>query len=211
MKRLHTTPAPLPAALAPVLALASLAILTCAPARAQADPAWLRMWQEAQTHRPAELGPEGRIAPAGEPGTPLVVDGRVVEPDGTTPAAGVTVFAYQTDRDGIYFSDRRPGSPWRLQGWARTGADGRFLLRTIRPGPYPNRSVPAHIHFTFESPEHGRQWSDSLRFADDPLLSDQEKAASAAAGRFGSICAVRTENGIAHVRYTVRLKPEADF
>ena len=153
--------------------LAVVALLTapsCGPVQGQADPEWLRMWQEAQTHRPADLGPEGRIAPADEPGTPLVVDGRVVEPDGETPAPGVVVFAYQTDRDGIYFSDGRPGSPWRLQGWARTDADGRFTFRTIRPGPYPGRHVPAHIHFAVESPKHGRQWTDSLRFADDPLL-----------------------------------------
>ena len=70
------------------------------------------------TVRPARLGPEARIAPAGEPGTPLVVD--------------------------------------------------------------------------------GRQWSDSLR-------SKQEKAAAGTDGRFGSIRPVRTEDGVAHVRYTVRL------
>jgi len=198
-------------ALPPVLLAAALATLAAVPARGQADPAWLRMWREAQDHRPAELGSAGRIAPAGEAGTPLVVDGRVVQPDGTRPAAGVIVFAYQTDRDGIYFSDSRPGSPWRLQGWVRTDADGRFTFRTIRPGHYPNRHVPAHIHFTVVSPRYGRQWADSLRFADDPLLSEQEKAASAADGRFGSIRPVRTEDGVAHVRYTVRLKPDADF
>jgi protocatechuate 3,4-dioxygenase, beta subunit len=181
------------------------------PALAQVDQDWLRMWNEAQTHRPAELGAVVRIAPAAEPGTPLVVEGRVFEPDGTLPAAGVVVFAYQTDRDGIYFNRERPGSPWRLQGWARTDADGRFELRTIRPGPYPGRRVPAHIHFSFESPTYGRQWSDSLRFADDPLLSDREKQESAAAGRFGAVCAVRTEDGVAHVRYAVKLKPKPDF
>jgi protocatechuate 3,4-dioxygenase, beta subunit len=208
MKRIRSlSPPPFVALL---LALAPPALASAAP-RPRVDPDWLRMWQQAQTHRPAHLGPEGRIAPAGEPGTPLVVEGQVFEPDGTTPAPDVVVFAYQTDKDGIYFSDSRPGSPWRLQGWVRTDDAGRFVFRTVRPGPYPGRQVPAHVHFSFESPTHGRQWSDSLRFADDPLLSEREKDESAAAGRFGGVCAVRSEDGVARVRYFVRLKPEPDF
>jgi Dioxygenase len=179
--------------------------------RAQVDPDWLRMWREAQTHRPSTLGPSGRIAPAGEPGTPLVVAGQVFDPSGTRPAANVVVFAYQTDRDGIYFGPGKPGRPWRLQGWTKTGEDGRFEFRTVRPGPYPHRHQPAHIHIALESPVYGRQWTDSLLFADDPLVSADERARSAAAGRFGHVCDLRIEDGVAHVRISIRLKDAPDF
>ena len=175
------------------------------------DQDWLRMWTAVQAHRPARLASESRIAPAAEPGTPLVVHGQVIDPDGMTPAAGVVVFAYQTDRRGYYFTQARPGSSWRLRGWVRTDSGGRFVFRTIRPGPYPGRSQPAHIHFTLESPAYGRQWTPSLNFADDPLVSGEEKEKSDAAGRFGPVRPVHVVDGIAQVSFFVKLKPRPDF
>lgn len=182
-----------------------------APAGGQVDPEWLRMWEEAQGQRPGELSSSGRIAPEGEPGVPLVAHGRVVAPDGETPVAGAVVFAYQTDRDGIYFGPDRPGRPWRLQGWAMTDADGRFTLETVRPGAYPGRRVPAHVHLSVETETHGRQWTGELRFADDPLVGESERRRSEAAGELGNVRPVHVEDGVAHVDFTIRLKPAGDF
>jgi protocatechuate 3,4-dioxygenase beta subunit len=155
----------------------------------------------------------GRIAPPGEPGDLLLVEGRVFQPDGTTAAADVVVFAYQTDRDGLYASPRQPGIPWRLKGWARTDADGQFGFRTIRPGTYRNRSQPAHIHLTVESPTYGRQWAPSILFEDDPLVSSAERVKSEEAGIFGHVCGVTVEAGsrVAHVWYCIKLKENPDF
>ncbi|MGH9382517.1 MAG: hypothetical protein ACRD2Z_18210 [Thermoanaerobaculia bacterium] len=178
---------------------------------AQVDPEWLRMWTEAQTHRPADLDSTGRIAPEGEPGTPLVIHGRVVAPDGRTPVPGVTVFAYQTDEAGVYFGPDKPGRPWRLQGWVVTDATGRFELRTIRPGAYPGRRIPAHVHLSVETPEHGRQWTEELRFADDPMVTTQERRRAADRGRLGGVRPVRRVDGVHHVSFAIRLKPEGDF
>jgi len=203
--------------------MTTLALLRCAlpvltvamalapPAHARVDEDWLRMWRVAQRHRPRVLASTGRIAPRDEPGTPLVVEGRVFGPDGTTPASHVVVFAYHADREGIYFGPGEPGAPWRLQGWAETDESGRFELRTIRPGPYPDRSEPAHVHVTLESPEYGSQWTPSLRFADDPLVTREEKARSEAVRPFGHVGKVRIEDGVAHVRLLVRLKFKPDF
>lgn len=182
-----------------------------ATARSQVDAEWLRMWTEAQTHRPAALDSTGRIAPEDEPGTPLVIHGRVVAPDGRAPVSGVTVFAYQTDGDGIYSGPGKPGRPWRLQGWVVTDKAGRFEFRTIRPGSYPGRQVPAHVHLTVEAPEHGRQWTDELRFADDPLLGAQRRRRAVEQERFGGVRRVRTVAGVQHVDFTIRLKPGGDF
>lgn len=185
-------------------------ILLASGANAQVDSHWLEMWREAQAHRPASLASTGRIAPEDEPGTPLVIHGQVVATDGRTPVPGTTVFAYQTDEDGIYSGPGKPGDPWRLQGWVVTDEKGRFELRTVRPGSYPGRTVPAHVHLTVETREHGRQWTEELRFADDPLL-DAEQRRRAAADRFGGVRLVRTIDGVQHVDFTIRLKPDGDF
>lgn len=186
-----------------------LAALLVIPSTAQNDPGWLRQWHAAQRERPAAIGMAGRIAQTDEPGVPLAVHGQVFQPDGATPAPNVVVFAYQTDAAGLY---SRPGDAeeWRLKGWATTDADGRFEFATIRPGPYPGRTEPAHIHMTVESRTFGRQWAELL-FADDPLVTAAVRDRSAWAGRFGFVRPVRVEAGIGHVEIAVRLKRTSDF
>lgn len=186
-------------------------ILLASGANAQVDSRWLEMWNEAQAHRPAPLDATGRIAPADELGTPLVIHGRVVAPDGRTTVPGATVFAYQTDEDGIYSGPGKPGTPWRLQGWVVTDEEGRFELRTVRPGSYPGQRVPAHVHLTVETRDHGRQWTEELQFADDPLLDAEQRRRAAKPDRFGGIRPVRTIDGVQHVDFTIRLKPDGDF
>jgi protocatechuate 3,4-dioxygenase beta subunit len=89
----------------------------------------------------------GRVAPAGEPGTPLNVTGQVVASDGK-PIAGASLYVYQTDREGYYGvkpeSDSR--NP-RLELFLRADARGAWSFDTIRPGSYPGTRAPAHIHF----------------------------------------------------------------
>ena len=175
------------------------------------DPEWLRMWNEAQTHKPAQLSATGRIAPEGEPGTPMAIHGRIFQPDGKSPAANVIVFAYQTDAEGVYSGPGKPGRPWRLQGWAVTGADGRFEFRTIRPAPYPGRSIPAHVHLSLQTPSHGRQWTEELRFSDDKFVTADERKKSDALGTYRNVVTPAIRDGVQHVDFTVRLKTRGDF
>jgi protocatechuate 3,4-dioxygenase beta subunit len=66
----------------------------------------------------------------------------------------------------------------RLAGFL-TLPDGRFELRTIRPGGYTksvrlgdrDRHIPAHIHIDFTCPGHAERRLQVV-FADDPLLLD---------------------------------------
>src|SRR5215470_20421912 len=96
---------------------------------------------------PAKIPADARVAPSGEAGAPLVISGTVYAADGVTPLAGVVVYAYHTDVNGLYRPDRRFDAPPRLRGWARTDAAGHYSFRTIRPAPYPNQKIPAHVHF----------------------------------------------------------------
>jgi protocatechuate 3,4-dioxygenase beta subunit len=150
-----------------------------------------------------------RLAGPDEPGERLIVTGTVFRSDGTTPAAGAIVYAYQTDKDGEYRN-----KPWggpRLQGWARTDSAGRYELVTIRPGSYPSRDTPAHIHFQLWDGGLPRQWNEDLLFQDDPLVSDSEKRRSAAAGRFAWVAAPRRDaSGVLHATHDIRSKPTAD-
>lgn len=137
--------------------------------RARADLYQCEGCEGALERRPAALTAAGRIAPVGEPGTPLIVTGTVFGVGGRVPAPGVVLYAYQTNAAGLYANgspeteaSRRHG---RLRGWVRTGADGRYRFDTIKPAPYPNDTIPAHLHFTVLEPGRRPYWIDDIVFA----------------------------------------------
>jgi protocatechuate 3,4-dioxygenase beta subunit len=138
-------------------------IVTTAALAAQ-DTEYIRAVERAQQARPATLSATARIAPTSEPGSPLVIRGQVLATNGT-PAAEAIVFAYQTDREGLY--DRRENGPhsWRLRGWARADRAGRFTFETIRPGSYPNSNNPPHVHFTAFLPNGERYHAGELQLS----------------------------------------------
>jgi protocatechuate 3,4-dioxygenase beta subunit len=173
-------------------------------AEAGQDVEYLQALERAQRDRPRVLTAEGRIAPAVEPGTPLVIHGRVFRQDGTTPARDMIVFAYHTDATGLYDVPSAGPHSWRLRGWVKTDATGRFVFTTIRPAPYPNRRVAAHVHFSIEGPGVPRQ-SAGVLFEGDPLLTAAEREQSARAGRFGEVRPVETRDGIEQVTLEIRI------
>jgi len=113
-----------------------------------------------------------------EPGEPLTVTGRVVDRKGQ-PVKDAVLYFYQTSNKGWYSDraahvggmegDRRHA---RLFGYLKTGAEGRFELRTIRPVGYPDSDLPAHIHVEVEPANQaaGRLVTE-IQFDDDPRLT----------------------------------------
>lgn len=159
---------------------------------------------------PDDVSSRSTIAGPSEPGDKLFVSGVVLAPDGVTPASGVTIYAYQTDATGQYHNDANRIA--RLHGWARTDASGHFEFRTIRPGAYPSRSIPAHIHFHAWGGGYPLQWTEDLKFADDPLLSARDIAASQALGAFANISAVRRgADGAWHCTIRFRLSQQTNY
>lgn len=185
-------------------------LITSAAATAQ-DREYLRALEQAQQQRPAALTAAARLAPASEPGTPLVIHGRLFDPDGRTPVAGAVVFAYQTDRQGLYNAPGSPPHSWRLRGWTKTGPDGRFVFETIRPGQYPGARIPAHVHLTVFAPGGERYHAGELQFADDEFVPAADLAESQRAGEFGRVRPVRTEGGAQHVDLHIRIDPRQTF
>lgn len=128
---------------------------------------------------PDSLRSVARIAPEGEPGEPMVIEGTVRDQAGS-PAPGVIVYAYHTDTEGVYPPNEHPRGTWayrhgRLRAWARTDSEGRYRFRTIRPGSYPSRDNPAHVHMHVIEPGCCTYWIASIHFDDDPLLGADER------------------------------------
>ena len=110
-----------------------------------------------------------------EQGQKLLVTGTVFQIDGTTPAPGVILYYHQTDDNGYYSpGDGKPENRSRhghIRGWVKTGEDGKYSIYTIRPAPYPNENLPAHIHWLIKEPDiKNEYWVDDVVFEDDALL-----------------------------------------
>ncbi len=130
---------------------------------------------------PATLDWRGRVAPAGETGEPMRITGTVRDRD-NRPAAGIIVYAYQTDAAGSYPpSTTRHG---RLRGWVKTDAAGRYQFDTIRPGGYPNTTIPQHVHLHVIEPGRATYYIDEMVFSDDPRLTPENRR-SLVTGRGG--------------------------
>ena len=179
--------------------------------RGQADPSWLRSWNEGQKSRPLTLTSSGRIASENEPGIPLIIHGRLFGPEGAA-AGGVVVHSYHRDRDGFEFGPNDNSlTTWELQGWVETDAEGRFEFKTIRPGPDHLGREGSHIHFTLDSVDFGRQWAPKVFLADDPRVTADQRRRSREAGKFGWVREVQTIDSVQHINVRIRLKEKADF
>jgi protocatechuate 3,4-dioxygenase beta subunit len=160
---------------------------------------------------PALLSSRTQIAPDDEPGDRLVVEGQVFAPDGHTPAPGVTVYAYNTDRQG-YYGENRKEYPPRIYGWMKTGPAGRFELYTIRPGNYPGLQAPAHIHFELWGAGYPLQWAEDLKIAGDRFLTPDAVASDIQLGDFRTIQPLtRAKDNLLHCAFQIRLRPTTNF
>ena len=140
---------------------------------------------------PKEIKAEDTSPGWNEKGQKLIVTGTVFKIDGRTPAPNVVIYYHQTDSDG-YYSTRndKPENQTRhghIRGWVKTDPNGKYTIRTIRPGPYPGREDPAHIHVMVKEPDIANEyWLDDLVFDDDKRLIPFRKRHPASAPRGGS-------------------------
>ena len=142
-------------------------------------------------------GAPGRAAIAApeEPGVRLIIRGRVLAADCTTPLAGAVLDVWQADAGGAYHDDR-------LRGRIRADTGGRYEILSIRPGAYriDGGRRPAHVHFTI-SREGYRPLTTQLYFAGDPYLAPND-----ACGRY-----CRSDDPDRIVRLAAEEKMGAEF
>jgi protocatechuate 3,4-dioxygenase beta subunit len=134
-----------------------------------------------------ELPPGGDIAPRDAQGTPAIVSGRVLDPEGR-PIAGARLDVWQADSSGKYDSQYADSDDLHLRGRFRTDGDGRYVFRTVRPVHYPipddgpvgrmlratNRHPwrPAHIHFVVSADGYEPVTTHIFDDSDPYLASD---------------------------------------
>lgn len=119
-------------------------------------------------------------------GQKILLTGTVYQIDGKTPASNVILYYYQTNINGLYEtrkSEERNMPKNKLgqthgyiRGWLKTDAQGKYSIYTIKPGTYPSRNEPAHIHITIkEKNMKDIYYIDDFVFDDDILLTTKRR------------------------------------
>jgi hydroxyquinol 1,2-dioxygenase len=134
-----------------------------------------------------ELPAGGNIAHLDKTGTPTLVSGRVLDLDGR-PIAGALLDVWQAQTSGLYDSQDPNLQEMHMRGRFHTDAEGRYLVRTVRPVHYPIPSDgpvgamlratgrhpwrPAHIHFVVSADGYDPVTTHIFDRGDEYLGSD---------------------------------------
>jgi protocatechuate 3,4-dioxygenase, beta subunit len=117
-----------------------------------------------------------------EKGQKLLVTGKVYKIDGKTPAPNVILYYWQTDNNGYYSPtnamDEKAKRHGHIRGWVKTDENGSYSIYTIKPAPYPNENIPAHIHISIKEPKIDNEYYiDEFIFDDDKFLTGEKRKA----------------------------------
>jgi protocatechuate 3,4-dioxygenase beta subunit len=133
-------------------------------------------------------------------GPRLKITGTIYQPDGKTPAKDVILYIYHTDQNGVYPTHEN-GTGWAkrhgyIRGWIKTGSDGNYTFFTLKPGTYPARSAPAHIHPIILEPDGKYYWIEEYLFEGDPLLTEDELTKSSPRGGSTGILSLKNQGNL---------------
>ena len=117
-----------------------------------------------------------------EKGQKLLITGTVYKLGGKIPAPNVIIYYWQTDSNGYYSPkdemDEQAKRHGHIRGWVKSDENGKYSIYTIRPAPYPNDDMPAHIHISIKEPNiKDEYYIDEFVFDDDILLSGNKRKA----------------------------------
>jgi protocatechuate 3,4-dioxygenase, beta subunit len=134
-----------------------------------------------------------------EKGQKLLVTGTVYKLDGKTPAPNVIIYYWQTDNNGYYSPkqgiDEKAKRHGHIRGWVKTDKKGKYSIYTIKPAPYPNDNIPAHIHTSIKEPNIiNEYYIDEFIFDDDKLLTGEKRKALENRGGSGILRVLISEN-----------------
>jgi protocatechuate 3,4-dioxygenase beta subunit len=172
----------------PLVEVSAFGLLGCRPASSAE--------QKAVTASADNVPAKTTIVSEKEPGQPLVVSGTIFAPDGRKPLEGITLYVYQTDATGVYSTSGTGGDNrnTRIHGVMRTGADGRYEFRTIKPASYPGTRISAHIHAYVSGADYPEYWIDEYVFEDDPFVGEDVKQKFRGLGSFSPVLTLTKGN-----------------
>lgn len=121
----------------------------------------------------------GQLADPDEPGTRMIISGRVRNLDCTEFIPGTVIDVWHADDAGEY-----DNSGFKLRGQTTSNSQGFYMFETVHPGKYPNGSNyrPSHIHFKITPPDFDTL-TTQLYFEGDPYI-EGDAAASIREGEF---------------------------
>ena len=140
-----------------------------------------------------------------EKGQKILLTGTVYQIDGKTPASNVILYYYQTNSNGVYPTNegeernmpknKLGQTHGYIRGWVKTDEQGKYEIHTVKPGTYPSRNEPAHVHVTIKD-RHMKDiyYIDDFVFDDDPLLTTQRRKKMENRGGSGVIRFVQKDN-----------------
>ena len=119
-------------------------------------------------------------------GEPMRVHGRILDTEGN-PIAGAKIDVWQANDEGFYDVQQKGIQPdFNLRGVFRTGADGSYWFKGVKPKFYPipddgpvghllkalgrHPFRPAHLHYIIEAPAHARLVTHIFD-PDDPYIT----------------------------------------
>lgn len=151
------------------------------------------------------------LAGASEPGDRMRLSGQVFAADGVTPAPGVVIYAHHTNAEGLY-ANGSPETVWsrrhgRLRGWARTDMDGRYRFDTIKPAPYPDMTMPAHVHLFVGEPGRRPYYVDDAVFDGEFGVDEAYRRRQDLRGGSGIVRLTRGSDGVLEAVRDIRLEP----
>lgn len=165
--------------------------------------------EAAEERAPNGLGWDIDIA-RGHPGEPLILAGTIVQADGKTPAPGIVIYMHQTNARGLYANGSQASESSRrhgiLRGWAATGTDGRYRFATIKPAPYPDMTMPAHIHLYIKEPDRRPYYVDDAVFDGEYKVDAAYRKAQELRGGSGIVKLSRGPSGIPLARRDIVLE-----
>lgn len=90
-----------------------------------------------------------QLAPADEPGTRMIISGRVFNLDCSEFIPDTVVDVWHANDAGQY-----DNNSYNLRGFTKSNAQGFYMFETVKPGKYLNGSEfrPSHIHFKIKPP-----------------------------------------------------------